>query len=312
MDSPATSFGDDASGYAAARLDYATAAVNAALEGSGHGARVLDLGSGTGLLTKQVLGIKPYLQVVGCDIHGGMLSEFRSQAPLSMVPAARVRAEAIPFADATFDLVIMGESYHWFTRSIVDLEIARVLRPGGRVVALWQVNDLTDPRMVKLKRLINLWNRGGAEVVTNGTPNKGQWAAPFVNFEKREFAQRISLTRNRVVNLVHSYYQYLVLSEGEKRKFDAELNHFLDSQSLDNSGRIALSFVTRLWRAERVQMQASGKRSAIRQNLSEAAHQPIRQYGGRYQGNETEIAPKDETVINSPRKTQRRGQRPRR
>lgn len=105
--------------------------------GATAGARVLDVGCGTGLLARAAIA------VVG--EHGSVTAIDPSPA---MIDRARRRglsrlylgiAESLPFADATFDLVTMG----YALRHVSDVdrafaEFRRVLRPGGRVVLLEQ------------------------------------------------------------------------------------------------------------------------------------------------------------------------------
>jgi demethylmenaquinone methyltransferase/2-methoxy-6-polyprenyl-1,4-benzoquinol methylase len=102
------------------------------------GARVVDLGCGTGDLCR-VLG-RAGLRAVGVDMAAGMLAKAHTSAPL-------VRADALqlPLADATVDGAISG----FALRNVVDIaacfrEAARVIRPGGRVVFL-EVSEPPSP-----------------------------------------------------------------------------------------------------------------------------------------------------------------------
>lgn len=105
------------------------------LHGLLAGHKVLDIAVGTGLLAREakaVLGGSGL--VVGLDASFGMLA----QARLSLnLPLVQGKAEALPFADASFDMVTMG----YALRHIADFasafaEFRRVLKPGGQVLLL--------------------------------------------------------------------------------------------------------------------------------------------------------------------------------
>jgi demethylmenaquinone methyltransferase/2-methoxy-6-polyprenyl-1,4-benzoquinol methylase len=103
--------------------------------GLAPGERVLDVATGTGLVAREALGIVGQAgEVVGLDLSAGMLREARGSLPIALVQA---RAEALPLADTSVDLVSMG----YALRHVPDLvltfsEFRRVLRPGGRVLLL--------------------------------------------------------------------------------------------------------------------------------------------------------------------------------
>ena len=93
--------------------------------------RVLEVGCGTGhwlnLLSRG-------RQAVGVDPSGRMLGRARSLGRASLV---RGRAESVPLADRSFDLVVVVNALHHFSdKARFALEAMRVLEPGGRVVIL--------------------------------------------------------------------------------------------------------------------------------------------------------------------------------
>jgi SAM-dependent methyltransferase len=98
---------------------------------------VLDLAAGTGKLTASLLARG--LDVVAVDPAPNMLAVLRRRLP--EVDARVGRAERIPLADAFVGTVLVGAAFHWFTRPAAEQEIARVLRPGGRLGLLWNRRD---------------------------------------------------------------------------------------------------------------------------------------------------------------------------
>lgn len=95
--------------------------------------RVLDVGCGTGRLLRRAAGVFPEAELVGVDPAAGMVRE--AQAALPAGVAARFvqgAAEALPFPDASVDLVLSSMSFHhWADQSTGLREVARVLVPDG-------------------------------------------------------------------------------------------------------------------------------------------------------------------------------------
>lgn len=113
------------------------------------GARVVDLGCGTGDLCR-VLG-RAGLRAVGVDMAAGMLARAHTSAPL-------VRADALqlPLGDASVDGAVSG----FALRNVVDIatcfrEAARVIRPGGRAVFL----EVSEPPSPLVRRVHALYFR---------------------------------------------------------------------------------------------------------------------------------------------------------
>ncbi len=99
------------------------------------GARVLDVAAGTGKAALEAArAVGPSGHVVGVDLSGGMLARARRKAGDLPVEFGQMDAEALEFADGTFDVVLCGFGV-FFPPDIVRgmQEMRRVLRPGGRV-----------------------------------------------------------------------------------------------------------------------------------------------------------------------------------
>jgi SAM-dependent methyltransferase len=104
-------------------------------------AEVLDLGAGTGKLTR--LLTKRYRRVIAVEPLDGMRAILERVVPEAESHAGT--AEAIPLADASVDAVFAAQAFHWFANDEALAEIARVLRPGGVFALVWNEPDEERP-----------------------------------------------------------------------------------------------------------------------------------------------------------------------
>ncbi len=92
--------------------------------------RILDLGCGTGISTRQLATLGT---VIGCDPDSIMLRSARRYPKTAHETYKLGSAEKLPFPDSTFDAVTAFASFHWFNNRKALAEIKRVLKPGGTV-----------------------------------------------------------------------------------------------------------------------------------------------------------------------------------
>lgn len=138
----AEGFGSQAEVYDRARPGYPPEMVAWCVEQLGlrPGRRVLDLAAGTGKLT--ALLAPAGADLVAAEPVAGMRRRLRQVLP--GVPAVAAVAEALPFADASLDAVTVAQAFHWFDGPAAMAELARVVRPGGRMAAVWNARDRSE------------------------------------------------------------------------------------------------------------------------------------------------------------------------
>jgi SAM-dependent methyltransferase len=137
-------------------------------------AAVLDLGAGTGKLTRALL--PRFDRVFAVEPDQAMLDVLEA-----VVPGAEGRqgsAEDIPLADDSVEAVFSGEAFHWFATPEALAEIVRVLRPCGALVVFWNIGleypDLGEEVDALIDEAIE---RGGVP----GLPKvlSGEWRGPI-------------------------------------------------------------------------------------------------------------------------------------
>jgi ubiquinone/menaquinone biosynthesis C-methylase UbiE len=122
--------------------------------------RLLDVACGTGRFLSFVKHNHPRLPVVGLDLSPAYLHRARRQlGDWSWVDLILGPAEALPFADASFDLVTCVYLFHELPRPVREraaAEFARVLRPGGRLVLVDAFQHGDEPAFDGLLELFPL------------------------------------------------------------------------------------------------------------------------------------------------------------
>jgi demethylmenaquinone methyltransferase/2-methoxy-6-polyprenyl-1,4-benzoquinol methylase len=119
------------------------------------GARVLDVATGTGDLAIELASrVGPTGEVIAVDFSEQMLALARAKAGGSPIDFQVANALALPFEADEFEAATVG----FGARNFSDLprglaEMARVVRPGGRVVVL----EITTPRRAPLSTFFDLW-----------------------------------------------------------------------------------------------------------------------------------------------------------
>ena len=151
-------FNSLANDYAKFRTSYSDELFDAILEYARipAGGRVLDLACGTGL------GMLRYVRrgfaVTGVDVAPAMIQQARALLPqAAAVEFIIARAEALPVADATFDLISCAQAFHWFEPHAAFSECARVLRPGSALAIFWKHAARDDVLTLTSEQIIREW-----------------------------------------------------------------------------------------------------------------------------------------------------------
>jgi SAM-dependent methyltransferase len=132
-------FGPVAATYEAARPEYPAGLADhlAGHRGLGPSATVVDVGAGTGKLTRLLADRSQ--AVIAVEPTPGMAAVLAASVPRAATVVAT--AERLPLAADTVDLYTAGQAFHWFDPEPAVAEAARVVRPGGWVALIWNTRD---------------------------------------------------------------------------------------------------------------------------------------------------------------------------
>jgi SAM-dependent methyltransferase len=166
------------------------------------GRTVLDLGAGTGKLTRALVATGAH--VIAVEPGEAMLAQLVRAVPEA--EAVHGAAEDIPLPDARVDVVTVGQAFHWFRHDEALPELHRVLRPQGGISLVWNSRDQEAPLQRDLTDLIApLFPPDRPD-----GPDGGSWAQPlaesdlFEALDERRFRFVQTLDADTLVDRISS------------------------------------------------------------------------------------------------------------
>jgi ubiquinone/menaquinone biosynthesis C-methylase UbiE len=233
---PQRSFGPVADAYDRARPSYPEEAVNW-MVGSGR-SMVLELGAGTGKLTEVMH--RAGHDVLATDPLEDMLEMLAKRVP--PVHHVVATAEHIPVRSRSVDVVVCGQSFHWFDHDVAMAEIARVLRPGGTLSLAWNTYDEGIPWVKRLKRLIS-------PQTDPESMSMPLMESPFFGFvDQKQFRFWQPHTATTLADLVRSVSHVATMSEAARADVLAKVDALYAEYGRGHDG-MQVPYITRCYRA---------------------------------------------------------------
>jgi len=231
---PERSFGPVADAYDRARPSYPDEAV-AWLTGNGR-SMVLELGAGTGKLTEVLASFGH--EVLAVDPLPEMLTVLgRRVAALRVVATA----EHLPVRSRSVDVVVCGQSFHWFDHDLAMAEIARVLRPGGHIALAWNTYDEGIPWVKRLKKLIS--------PAVHAEQVNPLMESPYFGFvDSKQFRFWQPHTAATLADLTRSVSHVATMSESERTSTLAKVDALYAEYGRGHDG-MQVPYITRCYRA---------------------------------------------------------------
>ncbi len=213
---------------------------------------VVDIGAGTGALTRLLVGRVP--EVIAVEPDARMAAVLTDRVPGADVREGR--AEALPVPDTSVDAVLGSSMWHWVDEASAAGEAARVLRPGGVLGILWSGPDRSQEWV--------------GELMAQGRPDRGNReqderaprrrhevhlpaGAPFGPPRKELFEWTRTVTIDELAGLAQTFSVVIRLPDAERATLTEQLYDYVASHpTLADRDEVELPMRCFCWRAERL------------------------------------------------------------
>lgn len=209
-------------------------------------AAVLDLGAGTGLVSR-ALAAEGVAGIVAVEPDDAMRAVLTVRSPGARALAGT--AEDIPLPDGSVDAVLAGSAWHWFDPDRATAEIARVLRPGGVLGLLWSAADPGVEWLAELGRIGQADARRSAPTMLSEFAVELPEGAPFTPGGSQLFRRSTWMAADDVVAMVGTYSSVLALPADERAEVQRRAREHVARRV--GTDPVLVPFVTVAWRAFR-------------------------------------------------------------
>ncbi|WP_066741336.1 class I SAM-dependent methyltransferase [Cupriavidus sp. D384] len=247
----AQGFSTQADTYARGRPDY-PAELGTWLRdtpGLAPGKTVVDLGAGTGKFTRLLLPTGA--SVIAVEPVDAMRAQLSARLP--EVRAVQGSAESMPLPDASVDAVVCAQAFHWFANPAAMREIARVLKPGGRLGLIWNVRDESVGWVARLTEIMTPYEGDAPRFY------KGDWKKVFPadGFGPLGLARfpytHTGAPEQVIVDRVMSVSFIASLPQSEQDAVRARLHAVIDADpALRGHGEVSFPYSTEAYCCERL------------------------------------------------------------
>ena len=224
------SFGSIAERYDRLRPGPPDEAVRLAVPG--NAVDIVELGAGTGALTRRLVRRHAHVRAVEPD-------ERMREVLLGRVPEADVvagSAEDIPAGDSSCDVVIGASRWHWVDEARAVPEVARVLRSGGTFALLWNGVDRSVDWVRSLwagGQALDPGERSGVDAVRRARHEVHLGADdPFAEPEHHVVRWTRLMPQEDLVGMAGTYSAVIVMDPAQRREYLASLCRFLDTHDV--------------------------------------------------------------------------------
>jgi SAM-dependent methyltransferase len=206
------------------------------------GARVLDVGAGTGISSVQltaagadVLAVEPDPQMA--DVCAG-----------KGIPVERSTFECWDPAGRAFDQVVFGQSFHWVDPESALPKLVSIVPPGGRLALMWNQIAATGPKRAELERV---YAEFGIDTPASNSESNAETALRELlaqsafTVERVEVAEDLEYRADDWLGMVFTYSNHLVLDPATRAELRERLRDVIGTGGVDASNRALALVCTR-------------------------------------------------------------------
>jgi SAM-dependent methyltransferase len=255
------SFGAMASAYERFRPSPPLEAIEWMLPASAS--TVVDLGAGTGAMTKDLVGKVD--RVIAIEPDDRMREILTGNLP--EVTALSGTGEQMPLDSASVDAVLAASSWHWMDAERALQEAARVLVPGGTLGAVWAGPDPEGTFVSQAQALLTEMSpnegEGGSGAsddvpigdVVMDTENRVEtvlWIpedSPFLQPEHKTLTWDVALTADELIGLLNTFSWIITMPEDRRTHVVAEARRVLrDGLGISGDVTVDVQYRSEVWR----------------------------------------------------------------
>lgn len=217
--------------------------------------RVVDLGAGTGALTRLLAGRAEH--VVAVEPDDRMRAVLARELPT--VEALKGTGEDLPLSDGSADAVLASSSWHWMDVETTLREVRRVLKPSGFVGAMWSGPDPEGPFVAQARALVSenpgpggegmsaFFNDAIRPTSTLEIPSGSGFTQP----EHETFRWLMGLTADELIGLLATFSWVINLGQDERDAIFTLARRLLkELLGVEDDVTVDVDFRCDAWRAD--------------------------------------------------------------
>lgn len=242
---PTRRFTARADTYARFRPPYPAAALDWLWQAAGlsPGSVIADVGSGTGILTAQLLerGATVYAVEPNAAMREAAEGWLGDRPGFISVDAT---AEATTLSDGSVDLVTAGQAFHWFQPEAARAEFGRILRPGGLVALIWNSRDKSNAFVAAYEALLEEYAHRYRHV-RHGLARQNIDLLFTDSYEVRLFTHERLLDFDQLFGVTQSQSTNPLPGDPRYEPMSARLKAIFDAHQRD--GQVGMAYRTQLF-----------------------------------------------------------------
>jgi len=224
---------------------------------------VVDLGAGTGAMTKDLLGKVD--RVIAIEPDDRMREILASNLP--EVTALRGTGESMPLDTSSVDVVLASSSWHWMDPDRALQETARVLVPGGTLGVVWAGPDPDGPFVSQAQAMLTAMSSGqkGPTASSDHEPDLGREVMDtenrvetvvripddslFTQPEQTSLTWDVPLTADELIGLLGTFSWIITMPDDRRAHVISEARRVLrDGLGISGDVTVNIQYRSEVWR----------------------------------------------------------------